>query len=247
MIRKFMSYILPPPSSTSFSFSSICTLAFLFKEVQNCRSSLIHGNSLLPIGNVLKYFHVLNFTKSSFIVVLNFAFQANGNLHFRALDGNRASTTFRQLLLLLNYEYINLNEVCLYTYIQGGLRSAHSSWLCDAHSGWLCGTMGGAAHDSNGSIGKLRVQCCSAYSSLESTGHRVDFEAVTGTNQQKNTSKHKECNGDDIGVDDFFALDSQYWSRCTFILASIRFAMILTVFVWPCTERWTTSQCRIFN
>ena len=86
-----------------------------------------------------------------------------------------------------------LNEVCLYTYIQGGLRSAHSSWLCDAHSGWLCGTMGGAAHDSNGSIGKLRVQCCSAYSSLESTGHRVDFEAVTGTNHKKNTSKHKNA------------------------------------------------------
>lgn len=81
----------------------------------------------------------------------------------------------------------------MYTYIQGGLRSAHSSWLCDAHSRWLCGTMGGAAHDSNGSIGKLRVQCCSAYSSLESTGHRVDCEAVTGANHKKNTSKHKNA------------------------------------------------------
>lgn len=116
MIRKFMSYILPPPSSTSFSLSSICTLAFLSKEVQNCRSSLIHGTSVLPIGNVLKYFHVLNFTKSSFILVLNFAFQANGNLHFRALAGNRASTTFRQLLLLLNYKYINF-ERGVYVYI----------------------------------------------------------------------------------------------------------------------------------
>ena len=147
----------------------------------------------------------------------------------------------------------------MYTYIQGGLRSAHSSWLCDAHSswlcdahsGWLCGTMGGAAHDSNGSISKLRVQCCSAYSALESTGHRVDCEAVTGANYKKNTSKHKNAMEmkviNPIGVDDFFALDSQCWSRCTFKLASIRFAMILTLFVWPCTEHWTTSQCRIFN
>jgi hypothetical protein len=143
----------------------------------------------------------------------------------------------------------------MYTCIQGGLRSAHSSWLCDAHSswlcdahsGWLCGTMGGAAHDSNGSISKLRVQCCSAYSALESTGHRVDCEAVTGANHKKNTSKHKNATEMILGLTTALLWITQCWSRCTFNLASIRFAMILTLFVWPCTERWTTGQCRIFH